>query len=171
MPLTALLLLLAAAPEPALPPSPTVLRAPSFSAGASTGSLYGLRLAGGGVHLAAGETYAWSDRSWTWGWNLGGGVGRAWTPAGLAVTDVAADFTLHVGGGPARLGAGAELRAIHVERRTSTADALLDVRFDPVAFLAVDVFRSGRTTAFLEARGYGLATLAWTMQVMAGVRL
>jgi hypothetical protein len=180
MPLSALLLAaVVAAPEPAAAPREQaaimpagLVRATSIAAGPSLGSLYGLRLAGGGsLHVSYGETFDVAARGGTWGWDLGGGLGRSWTPAGLAVTDVAVDFALHMGWGPARLGAGAELRVLDVERKTSTDGALRDVRLDPIAFLSVDAFRVGRATAFLEARAYGIATLAWSAQVMAGVRL
>jgi hypothetical protein len=179
MPLSALFLLLAVAPEPAAAPPeqaaivPTgFVRATSIAAGPSLGSLYGLRLSGGGgLHVSYGETFEVADRGWTWGWDLGGGFARAWTPAGLAVTDLAVDFAVRAGRGPARLGVGAEVRVLDVERVSNTGDALRDVRFDPIAFLSVDVLPIGRATAFLEARGYGIATLAWSAQLMAGVRL
>jgi hypothetical protein len=141
MPLSALLLAaVVAAPEPATAPREQaaivpagLVRATSIAAGPSLGSLYGLRLAGGGsLHVSYGETFDLAERGGTWGWDLGGGLGRSWT---------------------------------------STDGALRDVRLDPIAFLSVDAFRVGRATAFLEARGCGIATLAWSAQVMAGVRL
>jgi hypothetical protein len=181
MPLTALLLAFLAAPaahepvsapmEQAAPAVPYSLRAFSLSAGASQGSLYGLRLQGAGIHASVGERIAEPDRSWTWGWNLGLGLGRTSTPAGLAVTDVAVDLALHVGLDRIRLGAGAELRAIDMERKTNSGTELRDFRVDPIAFLSVDVYRfAGGNTAYLEARGYGLASLAWMAQLGVGVR-
>jgi hypothetical protein len=181
MPLTALLLAVLATPtaeEPAsVPqeqPAPIVrysIRAYSLSVGASQGSLYGLRLLGAGLHASMGNRIAGPDPGSTWGWDLGLGLGRTSTPAGLAVTDVAVDLALHLGLGPVRVGAGAELRAIDMERATAGGGDMIDVRVDAVAFLSVDVFRfSGGTMAYLEARGYGLASLAWMAHLGAGVR-
>lgn len=186
MPLTALLVLLVAAPQPdagapertasaaepaaAAAAPEAVVRALSLSAGPSRGSLYGLRLAGAGIHLAYGPTFAWTD-AWTWGLQIGGAVARTWTPAGLAVTDVAYELAVHVGTRRARAGVGAEFRVIDVERVTETYGALRDYRIDPVAFLSVDALRLGRTAVFVEARGHGLASTAWMAQLTAGMRL
>jgi hypothetical protein len=171
MPLTALLLLLAAAPEPAAAPAGNVVRAFSLSLGPSRGELYGLRLEGGGLHLGYGAAFATSEPGWTWGVGWGLALGRTRTPAGLAVTEVATDFALHLGAGPGRLGAGVELRRVDVERRTSTEEPLAGIYLDGIAFLSVDVVRSHGAAAFLEVRVQGIASVPVVGQVLAGVRL